>query len=203
MKRHRLPLGVVILSSTATLLFILFFVFGFHKRQTAPMVQAADKTMVAQSSLPKKLNYGLPVRLVIPKLNVNTTVEDMRLTAAGNMAVPTDVVGVGWYEYGPHPGNKGSAVMAGHLDGLQGQPGVFAQLDKLQQGDQVLVVDDTGKTVSFVVRETRTYGQDEQPSEVFNSSDGSHINLITCTGDWYASQHSYAKRLVVFADKSE
>lgn len=126
----------------------------------------------------------------------------MGLTKDGAMAVPTNVVDVGWYKYGSLPGNKGDAVIAGHLDGLQGQPGVFSGLDKLQKGDRVSVVDSENHTASFVVRETQTYDQNAQPSEVFTASDtGAHLNLITCTGAWDKAQHRFAERLVVFADK--
>lgn len=119
------------------------------------------------------------------------------------MAVPTNVVDVGWYKHGSLPGNKGNAVIAGHLKGLKGEPGVFINLNKLQKGDKVLVIDDKQQTASFVVRETRTYAQNEQPGEVFNTKDdGAHLNLITCTGAWDATQHSFAERLVIFTDKS-
>jgi sortase A len=152
---------------------------------------------------PPVLVYGLPVRLEIPKINVDTTILYMGLTTTGNMAVPTNVVNVGWYKYGPMPGNTGSAVIAGHLDGLQGQPGVFANLDKLIAGDTLSVIDNKGQTASFVVQRTQTYAQNEQPSEVFSDSDGrAHLNLITCTGPWDSSQRRYLERLVVFTTKT-
>jgi hypothetical protein len=53
------------------------------------------------------------------------------------------------------------------------------------------------------VRETRTYKQDERPDEIFNKTDGSHLNLITCSGIWDNAKKRYSHRLVVFADKIE
>ncbi len=142
-------------------------------------------------------NYSLPTRLQIPKLKIDTHVINVGLTKDGNMSVPTNVIDAGWYKYGALPGNTGTAVLAGHLDGLRGEPGVFSNLSKLVPGDTILVSESNGFSVTFVVRETKAYAQTEQPAEVFNSTTGSHLNLITCTGSWDKSDHSFSKRLVV------
>jgi LPXTG-site transpeptidase (sortase) family protein len=147
------------------------------------------------------VNYGLPDRLRIPKLAVDAPVTYMGLTKTGAMAVPDNIADVGWYKNGALPGNKGSAVLAGHIDGLKGEPGVFAHLNKLQKGDTLQVIDSNNSTISFRVKNIQTYGQDEQPSEVFNTVDGVHLNLITCTGVWDSTQHHFLERLVVFTDK--
>ena len=147
-------------------------------------------------------NYSLPARLQIPKLKVDAHVIYTGLTKDGDMSVPANVIDAGWYKYGALPGNTGTAVIAGHLDGLRGEPGVFSNLNELIKGDTFTVTETNGQVVSFTVRETRSYPQNEQPVEVFNSSSGSHLNLITCTGNWDSSAHRFAKRLVVFADKA-
>ena len=146
-------------------------------------------------------NYGLPNHIQIPKLKVDAHVIYVGLTKTGNMSVPNNVIDAGWYKYGALPGNTGTAVIAGHLDGLRGEPGVFSNLSKLLPGDTITVTEGNGLVVSFVVRETKSYPQTEQPAEVFTSTSGSHLNLITCTGSWDSSEHQFAKRLVVFADK--
>jgi sortase (surface protein transpeptidase) len=146
-------------------------------------------------------NEGLPVRLIVPKLQINAAVEFVGVTSMGAMDVPADITEAGWYKYGAHPGENGSAVIAGHLDGKSGEPGVFIKLDKLQLGDGFSVLDDTGKTTSFVVRRIQAYSQDALPEEVFHSNRGAHLNLITCTGAWDRASKSFSNRLVVFADK--
>lgn len=168
------------------------------KSPLARVVTSSTRPKVAQTSI----NYGLPVRVQIPKLSIDAHVINVGLTKDGNMSVPNNVIDAGWYKYGGLPGNSGTAVIAGHLDGLRGEPGVFSSLDKLAAGDVITVSGSNGQAVSFTVRETRSYGQNEQPPEVFKSTLGSHLNLITCTGSWDRSAHRFAKRLVVFADKS-
>lgn len=179
---------------------LAFFRHTPAKKPVNHAVASSHKTLPPPP--PAVVNYGLPVRLKIPKLAIDAPITYMGLTKAGAMAVPTDITDVGWYKNGALPGNKGSAVMAGHIDGPKGQPAVFAGLGKLQKGDTLQVVDSNNMTIPFTVREARTYGQDEQPSEVFNATDNAHLNLITCTGTWDNTQHRFLERLVVFADKS-
>lgn len=168
------------------------------KRQLSPVIATHKPAAVHKLST----NYSLPTRLQIPKLQIDTHVIYMGLTKDGNMSVPTNVIDVGWYKYGALPGNTGTAVIAGHLDGLRGEPGVFINLSKLVPGDIISVTEGNGLVVSFVVRETKNYPQTTQPAEVFTSTSGSHLNLITCAGRWDSLEHRYAERLVVFADKA-
>lgn len=144
--------------------------------------------------------FGLPTRLQIQKIKVDAAISYTGLTDAGEMEVPPDLINVGWYKYGTKPGNVGSAVIAGHLEGTKDK-GVFIGLDKLQPGDLVNVRNDRNETVAFVVRETRSYMQHERPAEIFNKSDGIYLNLITCSGVWSESQQRYSHRFVVFTEK--
>jgi sortase A len=148
------------------------------------------------------LGVGGPVRLTIPGINVDAAVEYVGLTSDGAMDVPGNTRNAGWYKLGPNPGQAGSAVIAGHLDGKKGEPGVFNNLATLKPGDKLSVIDDQGVTTTFVVRESRRYDPEADASEVFGSSDGqAHLNLITCEGVWNETQQSYSDRLVVFTDK--
>src|SRR5438309_658887 len=58
----------------------------------------------------------LPVRLVIPAIQVDASVEQVGRTPDGAMDVPKESNDVGWYKLGFRPGEQGNAVMAGHLD---------------------------------------------------------------------------------------
>lgn len=147
-------------------------------------------------------SFGLPVRLKIPKINIDSVVEYVGLTAGGAMDIPENQNNVAWFELGQRPGNSGSAVIAGHYGLKDGRPSVFDDLYKLRKGDKLYVEDDKGIIVSFVVRESRRYDPNADVSSVFSSNDDkSHLNLITCEGDWDKTQKTYSKRLVVFTDK--
>ena len=171
------------------------------QRAHPPLTQESSSTVNHKPPTTKDMKYGLPLRLVIPKIKVDATILYMGLTQTGDMDVPTDLVNVGWYKFGPHPGDKGSAVIAGHLEGVK-DLGVFIDLDKLQKGDTLSTLDDKGAMTTFTVRELKTYPQKDRPSEIFHSEDGAHLNLITCTGIWNNTTKRYSQRLVVFADKT-
>ncbi len=144
---------------------------------------------------------GVPIFLVIPKINVDAAIIPVGLTSSGAMAVPTGPTHTAWFDLGPRPGALGSAVIAGHEGWKDGISAVFDNLHKLQVGDQIYVQDAQGVTMAFVVRRIGVYGQNGNAADVFNSSDGKvHLNLITCEGTWNAAEKSYSNRIVVFAD---
>lgn len=150
----------------------------------------------------EQVSPGLPISLRIPKINVDATIEYVNLTSQGAVGVPKIVTNAAWFNLGPRPGERGSAVIVGHF-GLKGfVSAVFSDLYKLEKGDKLYVEDEKGGIVTFVVRERRSYNPKAEALDVFNSNDGkAHLNLITCEGDWDNISKTYSERLVVFADK--
>jgi LPXTG-site transpeptidase (sortase) family protein len=150
----------------------------------------------------EQASFGLPVHLKIPGITVDTTIEYIGVTPEGDMGAPKGPTGVAWFNLGPRPGELGSAVISGHYGWKNGIAAVFDNLHKLQKGDKLYIEDEKGTITTFVVRELRRYGENENASDVFNSNDGkAHLNLVTCEGVWNKSSKSYSKRLVVFTDK--
>lgn len=144
----------------------------------------------------------LPVRLKIPKLNIDANVEYVGLAPDGSVDVPKGPDNVAWFNLGARPGEVGSAVIDGHSGYKNNKPAVFDNLDKLKKGDKIYVENKKGETITFVVREFKTYKQKTNPSEVFGASDGlAHLNLVTCSGAWNAVDETHSSRLVVFTDK--
>jgi LPXTG-site transpeptidase (sortase) family protein len=161
--------------------------------------KTAFKGSTFQSQTVSKVSPKSPVRLIIPAINVNAKTQYVGVTSKGAMEVPSNATDVGWFKLGPRPGERGSAVIAGHFDGENGEAGVFINLYKLKKGDKLYIEDDKGKTMSFIVRESRIYDPG-YANDVFNGSDSAHLNLVTCDGVWDGTKKSYSKRLVVFAD---
>lgn len=146
--------------------------------------------------------FSLPVRLIIPAIDVNAKIQSLGVTPNGEMEVPDNIVDVGWFKLGSRPGENGSAVIAGHFNGENGKTGVFANLNKLEIGDKLYLKDDTEAALTFVVRDKRFYDSG-YADDVFSQNDGVHLNLITCDGVWNEAKKSYSQRLVVFADISK
>jgi LPXTG-site transpeptidase (sortase) family protein len=166
--------------------------------------QGTNEKSVSQSSVPQsqvvnEASLELPVRLMIPEINVNATIQHVGVTPKGEMEAPSNSVDVGWFDLGPRPGEKGSAVISGHFDGGNGESGVFINLYKLKEGGKLYIEDDKGVSITFVVRESRTYDPG-YAEEVFSLNDSAHLNLVTCDGVWDGAKKSYSKRLVVFTD---
>lgn len=142
-----------------------------------------------------------PIRLSIPAIGVNAPVEPVGVVANGDLAVPAQKPweDVGWYKSGPSPGEKGSAVIDGHLDRPGGYPAVFWRLRDLRVGNEVLVIDAQGKTQRFRVTDIAYYTPQSAPiQQIFANPNGRYLNLITCAGDWIPSQHQTTLRLVVY-----
>src|SRR5690242_10335905 len=70
------------------------------------------------TATPKPIDEALPVRLSVPSIGINAPIEQVGTLANGDMATPAQNPWIdgGWYSNGPHPGEKGSAVIDGHLD---------------------------------------------------------------------------------------
>jgi LPXTG-site transpeptidase (sortase) family protein len=145
-----------------------------------------------------------PVRLKIPILRINAPIESVGVTALGAMDVPVSIENVAWFSLGTVPGEIGSAVIGGHYGWKDEKASAFDDLHQIQVGNLIHVISAAGNVATFEVREIKIYAWDSNANEIFTSTDGkSHLNLITCAGTWDAKNHTYLKRLVVFADKVE
>lgn len=145
--------------------------------------------------------YAQPQTLTIPKINLQAAVEAVGEDNLGRMDVPEKVDDVGWYKLGYKPGEKGSAVMDGHLDTATGAPAAFYYIDQLAVGDQVIVTDKNGKNFNFEVTRVQSYPFDQLPlQEVFASNDKPRLNLITCAGTWNSGSRNYSNRLVIYTE---
>lgn len=184
-----------LLSKLTLALILLIPIFYFLQKATNH--QEVQKQILGVES-PKK-TQSLPVRLVIPVINVDAKIKPLGVSQTGEMEAPDDSISVGWFKFGSAPGEKGSAVIAGHLDGKNGEDGVFKNLYKLKNGDELYVEDSTGKSTHFIVQGSRIYDPGFA-EEIFSSNDGVHLNLITCDGAWDGTKKSYSKRLIILTD---
>ena len=141
-----------------------------------------------------------PVRIRIPKLDIDTKIQQTGVNAKGNMGVPTNYSDVAWYRHGTVPGQTGSAVIDGHVDNGLGLAGVFKRLDTLVKGDDIYVITKTGRELHFVIEEAVAYPYTAVPLEkLFSRKDNARLNLITCGGTWIKSEKTYDERFVVYA----
>jgi len=165
------------------------------RSSTPPGTTPPHPEASTQARLPQQ-----PGTLVIPSIHVNAPIEPVGRFPDGAMAVPVHKQwdGVGWYEYGPRPGEPGSAVIDGHLDRPGGSPAVFWRLQEVHVGDLVLVVTPGKHTLRFRVRRIAAYQPAAAPlQQIFENHLGTFLNLITCAG-WIPRLHQTTLRLVVY-----
>lgn len=194
---------IAVLLGLALLQAIIFSFWNPSSSQTSLKLPILAEKFIG--SLGKKeIRSELPIRIKIPKIGVDTTLERVGLASDGTVGIPSYPSNAAWFELSPRPGEKGNAIITGHFGWKNGIPAVFDNLYKLNRGDKIYIEDETGTSTVFIVRESKRYDPKTSASLVFISTDErSHLNLITCEGIWNKTQKSYSKRLVVFADKED
>lgn len=194
--------GLIVILCIALVLFLATQFFPDWKNFIQNGLQIRAKNNVIPQLQEEKVSFGLPSRIMIPRINIDTTIEQSGLTPQGAMDIPKGPNDVAWFNFGPRPGEKGSSVIAGHYGWKNGIAAVFDNLHELQKGDKIYVEDENGEVTTFVVNESRKYDAKGDASDVFGSIDGkAHLNLITCVGKWNRVSESRPDRLVVFTDK--
>ncbi|RME43542.1 MAG: class F sortase [Chloroflexi bacterium] len=147
---------------------------------------------------------GLPVRLEIPAIGVDALIEHVGLTEDLAMDVPKKVEDVAWYELGYRPGERGNAVIAGHLDTAKGKPAVFWDLESLKPGDEIFVRSLDGVRRRFIVDYHTRYPYNDAPvQQIFGPSEVPQLVLITCKGTWDRVNRNYSHRVVVYATAAQ
>ncbi|PPB49674.1 class F sortase [Arthrobacter pityocampae] len=151
----------------------------------SPTPSASSPTPTATPSLPAVLPASTPVTLEIGTIGVRTDLLKLGLRENRSLEVPPDGPGApaGWYTESPTPGERGPAVLLGHVNATDGGKGVFADLRSLETGDRMSVIREDGTTAVFEFQRGEAYGKDEFPTlEVYGNTLGSELRLITCDG---------------------
>lgn len=166
---------------------------------------ATSKTSPLPSETPSSnvqgVNVSNPQTLNIQKIKVSAAVESVGQDSERRMDVPKDADNVAWYNLGVRPGERGNAVLAGHFDRVDGSPAVFYNLNSLNIGDEIEVVDASNNRFKYKVTDKKTYPTERFPlQEVFGETDRYRLNLITCEGTFNQSAQSYSHRTVIYSE---
>ncbi|WP_051971199.1 class F sortase [Kitasatospora azatica] len=141
-----------------------------------------------------------PVRISIPAIGVDAPVTAVALDGEGHLATPPDSERnlAGWYHQGVSPGQRGTALMTGHVDTARG-PAVFYGLGALHRGDRIDVARADRTTAWFVVDAVDVYDRTAFPDrQVYGQAPDPQLRLITCGGG-YTKGQGYRGNLVVYA----
>ncbi|MGW2252892.1 class F sortase [Kitasatospora sp. NPDC001660] len=161
-----------------------------------PAVPAVPAAPAAQP-----LKRSKPTRLRIPQIGVDAPFTELTLNPAGqlNAPPPDDKNLVGWYRGGVTPGERGNAVVAGHLDTADG-PAVFLRLSRLLRGNKVEVSRADSTVAVFSVDSVETFAKNAFPDQkVYGKTPDAQLRLITCGGAFDKKGRGYLDNVVVFA----
>ncbi|MEV5007172.1 MULTISPECIES: class F sortase [unclassified Streptomyces] len=141
-----------------------------------------------------------PLRIRIPSIRIDAPLTGLALTKSGSLnAPPADNKNLaGWYEAGTTPGERGTAIVAGHVDNAQG-PAVFYNLGALKKGSTIEVDRRDGGVAVFTVDAIEVYEAKDFPDEkVYGAAKRPELRVITCGGG-YSKTTGYRGNVVVFA----
>lgn len=166
----------------------------------ATAAQAGEVKVPGGGSSGPDVPAGLrPVRIQASSIGLDAVVGELGLAADGSVQVPSDPDATGWFDRGPAPGQRGPAVVLGHVDSRTG-PAVFARLRDLKVGDPVVVTLRDGAQVRFTVDGTLTFAKSDFPTAAtYGPVPGPALRLITCGGAYVRDRGGYQSNVVVFA----
>ncbi|MCO4265258.1 sortase [Pseudarthrobacter sp. MDT3-26] len=153
---------------------------------TATPPPAAPVASPPAQQLPLVMGASAPVTLAIASIGVRTDLLHLGLRENGSLEVPEDTgngTPASWYNDSPTPGERGPSVILGHVNALGGNTGVFADLQKLKNGDEINVSRTDGSIAVFTVDRGALYSKNAFPTlEVYGNTDGAELRLVTCDG---------------------
>ncbi|MFD9391950.1 class F sortase [Streptomyces sp. NPDC060000] len=206
-RRKRAPWGVIALVLLTGLALIRNGSGEFDIGPPQPASAAAADARSAAGALgrtPAPLAFAVPNRVRIPSIRVDAPVMSVGLDTDGWVGAPPpeDPNLAGWFTGGVSPGEKGTAVVVGHVDNRLG-PAVFYGLGALKKGNRVEVARADGKTAVFEIYGIEVFEKNNFPGDrVYASKGAPELRVITCGGG-FSKANGYDGNVVAFARLAE
>ncbi|MEI5103053.1 class F sortase [Streptomyces sp. PmtG] len=161
---------------------------------------AADRAPSAQRGAPAPLTFSSASRVRVKALRVDAPVMPVGLDAEGwvDAPPPEDPNLAGWFTGAVSPGEKGTAVVVGHVDNQRG-PAVFYGLGSLKKGNRVEILRSDRRTAVFEIYGIEVFAKNDFPGDrVYGDTGVPELRVITCGGG-FSKQNGYDGNVVVFA----
>jgi hypothetical protein len=169
-------------------------------RLPAPALHGLDVAPPARRRL-IDVRAAPPRWIRIPAIGVSASVVALGLNADRTLEVPRWWADAGWYTGGPKPGERGPAVIAGHVDSTSG-PAVFYRLGELRRGALVRIRRSDHSSVRFRVEGVERWPKDRFPTRrVYGRTARSTLRLITCGGAFDKATGHYLDNVIVYATR--
>lgn len=149
-----------------------------------------------------------PRYISIPALGIDKVrVQNVGLTETRQLDTPKNISDTAWYNKSATPGQGyGSVLIDGHNGGVT-RNGVFAGLERLANGDEIMIERGDGEQFYYKVVENKTEsladanatGMQRVMTPYDNAKEG--LGLITCAGKWIPRDKVFDQRILVRAVK--
>ena len=167
----------------------------------APPVPRVAEPLPVTGRRPVDRSAAPPRWIKIAAIGVSASVVPLGLNPDRSLEVPERWEQAGWYVGGPEPGERGPAVIAGHVDSTSG-PAVFYRLGRLEPGAAVLVGRADRSVVRFRVERVERWPKDRFPTHrVYGRTRDAALRLITCGGAFDRGSGHYLDNTIVYASR--
>jgi LPXTG-site transpeptidase (sortase) family protein len=122
----------------------------------------------------------------LARLGVNAPVSAVGIdTKSGALGIPSDIRRVGWWRDGAAPGDdRGTVLIAGHVDSAKDGAGAFYGLKSARRGDVVRL-----DTRRYRVTSVRRVRKQALPSSIYRRTGPARLVLVTCGGPFDGSHY--------------
>jgi LPXTG-site transpeptidase (sortase) family protein len=167
---------------------------------TAPQIAPGDTAPQIALEQPQRLSPASPGHIDIPALGISSGMEHLGLTADNAIATPKSLWSTAWFNQSSKPGDPGPALIVGHYSRYG--KAIFANLHKLQNGQQILITDEGGQQFIFQVTAVKSVSTAQFPmNEVLGNTDSrSRLEIITCGGAYIKQTKDFTERTVITAE---
>ncbi|MEU5414357.1 class F sortase [Streptomyces clavifer] len=166
-----------------------------------PTPSATPRPTPSASTPGRGLPRSAPERIRIKRIAVDAPFTPLAIGPSGQLDAPPadDMNLAGWFKDGAAPGERGTSVVAGHVDTKTG-PAVFLLLSTLEAGNKVSITRKDGIDTVFKVDSVETFSKADFPDErVYADNGTAQLRLITCGGEYDRKAKDYKDNVVVFA----
>jgi hypothetical protein len=161
-----------------------------------PQVRVVDATRIERPRPPRS-----PQSVEVVGVGLTMPVKATGVAEDGQMALPADPRIMGWYRFGPEPGDRrGSTVLAGHVDSREYGTGPLVRLASVQPGTEVVVTAADGTPLRYRVTTVERITQAALPVDRLFDPTGPHrLTLVTCGGRYLPEAGGYEDNILVTA----
>ncbi|MFI5662765.1 class F sortase [Streptomyces sp. NPDC051684] len=145
------------------------------------------------------LPAAAPQRIRIPEIGVDAPLTRVGRDAEGWLDAPPPEKAnlAGWFPGAVTPGERGTAVVDGHVDNAEGRA-VFYGLGALKKGEHIEIDRADGRTAVFEIHGIDVVDKKHFPSRrVYGGTGLPELRVITCGGT-YSKSSGYAGNVVLY-----